>query len=381
MKVVLAIDSFKGSLTSIEAAEAASRGILTAIPCAEISVCPIADGGEGTTEAIIAATGGVMRNCEANDPLGRKVTARYGYIPSSGTAVMEMSAAAGITLVAPEERNPLLADTYGVGEMIKHAIDSGVRRFIIGIGGSATNDGGVGMLSALGFGFYKADGSAIERGAIGLSELQKIDTGTAIPELRECSFRVACDVRNPLCGKNGASHIYGEQKGADEKMRCLLDSYLERYACLTESLIPTADKCAEGAGAAGGLGFALLSYLGAEMSPGIELVTEVTGLEEKIKLADVVVTGEGRLDGQSIMGKVPVGVSRLAMKHGRMCIALAGSVTDDATKLHEYGIDAFFPIIPSPTTLADAMKPENAKKNLARAAEQAFRLIKRRFVI
>lgn len=376
MKIILAIDSFKGSMSSTEAAESAARGILSAIPCAKTEVCPIADGGEGTTEAIITAKGGVWRECEVSDPLSRRITARYGYLASSGTAVIEMSAAAGITLITPDERNPLYTTTYGVGEMIKDAMAHGARRFIIGLGGSATNDGGVGMLEALGFRFLRNDGTPIKLGAIGLRELVKIDTDTAIPELSECEFRVACDVKNPLCSENGASFVYGGQKGADDAMKQELDTLLKRYAELTMAVLPDADPDAEGAGAAGGLGFALLAYLGAKMQSGIELVIDVTGLEEKIKGADIVVTGEGRLDGQSCMGKAPVGVARIARKYGKPCIAFSGAVSADAVKLAEYGIDAFFPIVRKPVTLTEAMDIENAKRNMEDTVRQVFNLIR-----
>ena len=364
-------------MTSIEAAEAAARGILSTDPCAENVIVPIADGGEGTVEAIVCARHGTMCECTVTGPLGEPLTARYGLIDSDGIAVIEMSAAAGITLVPSERRNPLYTTTYGVGEMILDAISKGARRFIIGIGGSATNDGGVGMLAALGFRFSDKDGNPIKRGAIGLFDLAKIDTSMANSILSECQFRVACDVKNPLCGKNGASYVYGGQKGADEKMKRELDECLSHYADLTQRIIPSADKNAPGAGAAGGLGFALLSYLGAKMESGIDLVIEATGLEEHVKSADVVVTGEGRIDGQSYMGKAPVGVASIAKKHGKLCIALAGSVADDAVGLSEFGLDAIFSILSSPSSLEDAMNTENAKRNMENTARRVFGLIRK----
>lgn len=377
MKVVLAIDSFKGSMSSTEAAKAAARGVLSAYPCAENVIIPIADGGEGTAEAIVSARGGEWCECTVIGPIGEPVCARYGYMAESKTAVMEMSAAAGLPLVPEDKRNPMYTTTYGVGEMIRDAIARGARSFIIGIGGSATNDGGAGMLAALGFGLKKENGEPIALGALGLAELSGIELSDAIPELSECEFRVACDVKNPLCGKNGASYVYGGQKGADENMKAELDALLDKFATATESVIPTADRCAEGAGAAGGLGFALLSYLGAKLESGISLVIEASGLEEHIKSADVVVTGEGRIDGQSYMGKAPVGVASLAKKHGKLCVALAGSVAEDADGLSEHGIDAVFSILSSPTSLSEAMKPEVAKRNMENTARRVFSLIKK----
>lgn len=375
MRVVLAIDSFKGSLSSIEAAEAASLGIRRAHPEAECVISPIADGGEGTVDALAVALSGKMRSVKVTGPLGGTVNAEYCYIKETKTAVMEMAEAAGITLIEKEKRNPMLATTYGVGEMILDAINEGARHFIIGIGGSLTNDGGAGMLMALGVGLLDGYGKPIKLGAEGLKSLEKVDTGSLAPKISACDFRVACDVKNPLLGESGASYVYARQKGADDEMIAELDQLLSRFAEKTKVAIPTADETAEGTGAAGGLGFALLSYLGAKMSSGIELVMDITGLEEKIKNADIVVCGEGRLDGQSCMGKAPVGVATLAKKHGKRCIAFSGAIGEGAERLNAFGIDAFFPIIRRITTLDEAMDKENAAKNLADTAEQVFRLL------
>lgn len=372
----MAIDSFKGSLSSIEAAEAAVVGIRRVYPDAECIISPIADGGEGTSEALTTALGGEACTAVVSGPMGAPVSAKYGYIAATKTAIIEMSAAAGITLVAPEERSPMHASTYGVGEMILDAIARGARHFIVGIGGSATNDGGVGMLSALGYGLYDKCGAPIRRGAIGLYDLEKIDTGSALPMLAECDFRVACDVKNPLCGEYGASRVYARQKGADDEMIEELDGLLAKLARITREVIPTADDTREGAGAAGGLGYALMTYLGAEMSSGIDLVMELTGLEEKIAGADIVVCGEGRLDAQSCMGKAPTGVARLAKRHGKRCIAFSGAIGEGASRLNEYGIDAFFPILRRVMTLDEAMDKDNARENMANTAEQVFRLIR-----
>ena len=376
MKVTIAIDSFKGSLSTYEAGEAAALGIKRVFPDAVTEICPIADGGEGTAEAIISATHGKFVNVTVTGPLGEPVEAKYGITPD-GYAVIEMASAAGITLVPEGRRNPLYTTTYGVGELIHHAIlVSGCRKFTVGIGGSATNDGGVGMLSALGFRFLDKNGSSVREGALGLSTLEKIDVSGALPELSECEFSVASDVKNPLCGELGCSAVYGPQKGAAPESIRNMDEWLGHYARLTEKALGRDDSEYPGAGAAGGLGFAFLSYLGAALTSGIELVIERTGLLEKIQDTDIVITGEGRLDGQSCMGKAPVGVAKLAKKYGKPVIAFSGCVTDDARLTNAHGIDAFFPILKAPCTVEQAMDSENAKRNLSDTAEQAFRLIK-----
>ena len=376
MKVTVAIDSFKGSLSSLEAGNAAKGGILQAYPDAEVSVCPVADGGEGTMEALVSAGGGQWIEITVSDPLARPIKAKYGYLPHKKTAVIEMAEAAGITRISAEERDPMKTTTYGVGEMIADAIDRGCRRFIVGIGGSATNDGGVGMLQALGFAFFDNCGKQISRGAMGLSALASIDDSAKLEALSECSFLVACDVKNPLCGELGCSAVYGPQKGASAEQIKEMDGWLKGYAELTQKIIPSADPDFAGAGAAGGMGFALMSYLNARLVSGVELVLCEIGAEREIALSDVVVTGEGRLDGQSCMGKLPVGVAGIAKKYGKACVAFSGAVSEDAGELNSYGIDAFFPILRSVCTLEDAMKKENAAQNLCKTAEQAFRLIK-----
>ena len=376
MKICIAIDSFKGSLSTFEAGEAARRGVKAVYPKAEISVSPLADGGEGTVEAIVSASGGKMIEVSVSGPLGRSVKAKYGAIDGTKTAIIEMASAAGLTLLPEKDRNPLHTTTHGVGEIILDAMKRGCRKFIIGIGGSATNDGGVGMLSALGVAFLDKNGAPIKRGAAGLRDIAEIRTDGMPKELAKCRFSVACDVKNPLCGEQGCSAVYGPQKGATPMTIADMDRSLKKYAELTKKIFPKADPDLPGAGAAGGLGFAFTAYLGAKLRPGIDLVIEATGLGEKIKEADVVVTGEGRLDGQSAMGKAPVGVARLAKKQGKLVIALAGSIGDGAELCHAKGIDAHFPILRSPISLSEAMKPEVAKRNIALAAEEAFRLIR-----
>ena len=375
MKVVIAIDSFKGCLSSLEAGEALRLGLLRADPHAEVRLCPLADGGEGTVEALTAGLGGSFRSPVVTGPLGEPVTARYGILPDGRTAILEMSAAAGLPLVPPDRRDPLYTTTYGVGEMICDAIAQGCRRFVVGIGGSATNDGGVGMLQALGFELLDREGWPIPFGARGLAALKTIRADAALPELKDCVFRVACDVNNPLCGKNGCSAVFGPQKGASPAEIAHTDEWLSAYARLAQELNPAADPDYPGAGAAGGLGFAFLSFLNASLEPGAQIVLGETGLERFIREADVIVTGEGRLDGQTAMGKAPIAVAKLAKKHGKSVLAFAGSVAPDAAVCNAQGIDAFFPILRAPSTLAEAMEPEAAQANLSAAAEQVFRLL------
>ncbi|MDU5262422.1 MAG: glycerate kinase [Clostridium celatum] len=373
MKVVIAIDSLKGSLTSIEAGKAIKEGILNIVD-AEVIVKPLADGGEGTTEVLVEGLGGETVEVFVMGPQKDKIKAVYGYIAESKTAIIEMAAAAGIMLVG-EEKNPMEATTYGVGEMIKDAINRGCRNFIIGIGGSATNDGGIGMLTALGFDFYDNNGNKLGIDANELGKISIIFTENAMPELSECNFKIACDVSNQLCGENGATYIYGPQKGVTEEIKEKLDKDMAHYAKVTKKYLNNDYSEASGAGAAGGLGFAFLSYLHGDLQPGIELVIDTVKLEECIKDADYVITGEGCLDKQTAMGKAPVGVAKLAKKYDKTVIALAGSVTDDAVKCNENGIDAYFPILLKVIPLQEAMKKETARKNMVKTTEQIFRLI------
>ncbi len=379
MKVVAAIDSFKGSLTSIEAGQAAKEGILKACD-AQVMIKPIADGGEGTTDSLVEGLGGTYREVWVTGPNGGKVNARYGMLSDGKTVVMEMAQAAGITLVPRGQLNPWCATSFGVGEMIRDAVQKGGRNFIIGIGGSATTDGGVGMLQALGFKFYNAQKRQISEGIKELDQIAEIDCSQAMAELEDCTFRIACDVKNPLYGKNGAVYVYGPQKGVKESEKELLDVKMRHYAEMTKACLRKDHSMTEGAGAAGGMGYAFISYIpNAVLSPGIEIIMEAVQLEEAVSKADIVITGEGRMDSQTAMGKVPAGVARLAKKYGRPVIAFAGSVTDDAGLCNASGIDAFFPIVRGITTLEEAMNPETAKKNMRLTAEQVFRLISARF--
>ena len=376
MKVVIAIDSFKGSLGSIAAGNAAAEGILRVYPYAKIDVRPIADGGEGTVDALAMGMGGNKCKIRVTGPLGEQVECEYGVIDGESLAVIEMSAAAGITLVPEDKRNPLNTTTYGVGEMIRDAISRGCRRFIVGIGGSATNDAGIGMLQALGFGIYDKSGAQVDFGAKGLKDISYVADDNVIPELKDCEFNIACDVKNPLCGENGCSAVYGPQKGADSDMIAKMDSWLESFADIAKKSFSRADKNAAGAGAAGGLGFAFLAFLNGKLTGGIDLVLKETKLESYVKNADVVITGEGRLDAQTAMGKAPAGVAAMAKKYGKPVIAFSGAVTKEATVCNDCGIDAFFPILRRISTLNEAMDIENAHANMADTAEQVFRAIK-----
>ena len=375
MKAVIAIDSLKGSLSSLQAGEAVRKGILRAIPDANVYISPVADGGEGTVEALVKGMNGHLETITASDPLGRPANCTYGILPDQQTAIIEMAAAAGLPLLSPDERNPLYTTTYGVGELIRDAISKGCRRFIVGIGGSATNDGGIGMLQALGYGVLNQDGNQVPFGAIGLKEIISVTDTSAIPELRECSFQIACDVNNPLYGENGCSAVFGPQKGADTSMISEMDNWLKAYASLCAKSFPPADPDFPGCGAAGGLGFAFLTFTRSVLESGIKIVLEETRLEDHIQDADIVVTGEGRLDAQTIMGKAPVGIARIAKKYQKPVIAFSGCVTNDAALCNEHGIDAFFPILRNVSTLSDAMRPDAAAQNLTDTAEQVFRLI------
>ena len=374
MKVTVAIDSFKGSLSSAEASALVKKGVMKADPSSQVVTLPIADGGEGTVRAI-ASAGGRLSSRTVTGPLGEPVEAEY-CITGEGIAVIEMASAAGITLLKKEERDPMRTTTYGVGELIRFiAEEEGVRRFTVGLGGSATNDGGTGMLAALGFGLTDREGVPIMPGAYGLSELCHVDSKNVPHYLSECSFTVASDVDNPLTGERGASAVFGPQKGATPEQVGILDGYLSRFADLSAEYLGRDMRNEPGAGAAGGCGFAFLAYLGATVRPGIETVCEAVGLEAAIADSDLVITGEGRLDGQSVMGKAPVGVARIAKKYGKMTLALAGCVAAGAEECNRYGIDAFFPIADGPMTPEEAMHPENAARNLERTAEQAMRLV------
>ncbi len=375
MKILVAIDSFKGSLTSLQAGNAVKEAIHKIDASAQVVVKPLADGGEGTVEALASSPNAEMIRLTVCGPLSEPVDAGYCILKDSGTAVIEMAAAAGLPLLPANKRNPLLTTTYGVGQLIRDALQRGCRQLIVGIGGSATNDGGTGMLQALGYDLLDVNGKPIPLGAQGLQMLHEIRIDRVLPELAECRFQVACDVNNPLCGENGCSAVYGPQKGASPDMIRQMDIWLQNYAALVRTVCAKADPEFPGAGAAGGLGFAFLALMGAALRPGIEIVLESTGIEQEIQNADIVVTGEGRLDAQTVMGKAPIGVACLAKKYGKKVIAFSGCVGADAERCNDHGIDAFFPILRNITTLEEALEPRQAYENLTATAYQVFRLL------
>lgn len=359
-KIVLAIDSFKGSASSLAVEEHVAKGIQAVVPDAECVLVPVADGGEGTVEAIVDARHGVYHEADVMGPLGQPVKARYGMIDNETIAVLEMSAASGITLVNKDELNPLRATTYGTGQMILDAINRGAKEIYMGIGGSATNDGGMGMAAALGAKFLDKNGNELEPVVTSLAQLDRIDCGGIDPRIADVRFTILCDVTNPLCGPHGASHIFGGQKGADEEMKILLDSYLELYAACIERDLGVSVKDIPGAGAAGGLGAGMIAFTKAHKQSGIDAVLKLIRLEEQIGEADLVVTGEGRMDNQTAFGKAPVGVSCLAQKQNIPVVAVVGSRSLDTEAVYEKGISLILDIINEPMPLEEAMKNVDA---------------------
>lgn len=375
MKVVVAIDSFKGSLSSLNLSNAIEKGVKNIYPDSEVIKVPIADGGEGTIDALIEGTNGKIIELEVNDPLMRPVKAKYGIMGHKDIAVIEMAIASGLPLVEIDKRDPSITTSFGTGELIRDAIEKGCREFIIGIGGSATNDGGLGMLQALGYRFLDKDGEELHGCGNSLIKVEKIDSSKALKELKECSFLIACDVDNPFYGEKGAAHVYAKQKGASEEMILSLDKGLEKFAKTIKKLLDI-DINVSGAGAAGGLGGGFFAFLNGQLKPGIDIVLEEVELSSHIKEADFVITGEGRIDFQSIMGKAPTGVSKLCKEKNIPVIALAGMVTEDAVATHDYGIDSIFSIMNSPMSLEEAMDSDNTSKLVTKNIEEIFRLIK-----
>lgn len=375
MKIVIAPDSFKENLTSMEAAAEIETGLRRVWPKARCVKVPMADGGEGTVQSLVDATGGRFVECEVTGPLGEKVKAVYGLLGGGRTAVMEMAAASGLPLVARERRNPLLTTSYGTGEMLLHALRSGAREIIIGIGGSATNDGGAGMAQALGVAFIDADGNAItdRLGGGMLARVARIDLGGLPPEVRHAVVQVACDVTNPLCGPKGASHVYGPQKGATPEMIETLDRNLAHLAAIIrrDTGIDVADR--PGAGAAGGMGAGLMAFTGATLKRGVELVVEATGLDRHMKGAALAVTGEGRVDFQTAFGKTPSGVAMAARRHGVPVVAIGGGLADDASGVFGHGIDGLETATPNAMDLDTAIR--KSRQYLQDAGERVARLI------
>ena len=375
MKIVISIDSLKGSLTSMEAANAIKAGILNVDKNSEIKILPLADGGEGTVDALVEGMKGEAKIVTVSGPMNEKVNAKYGILKETNTAILEMAESSGFALVPVGFGNPMKTTTYGVGEMIKEAMDKGCRNFIVGIGGSATNDGGVGMLQALGYEFYDENNNLVGLGGEVLNQIKGIKVDNRLKELDECNFKIACDVTNPLYGENGAAYIYGPQKGATHEMVVELDRGLRNFAEVVKKDLGKDVAHVEGVGAAGGLGFGFLAFLNSKLESGIKIILEEIKLEEAVKDADIVITGEGRLDNQTAMGKAPIGVAKIAKKYGAKVIGIAGAITDDAVLCNEEGIDAYFSIVNGAMSLEDAINKENAIKNMTATTSQIFRLI------
>ncbi|MBD3921826.1 glycerate kinase [Paenibacillus sp. PR3] len=377
MKVVIAIDSFKGSISSIEAATAAAAGVKDIFEDAEVITIPLADGGEGTVDALIQAAGGERIVRAVTGPLGEPVQAGYGLLDGGATAVIEVAAACGLTLVPPAKRDPLMTTTFGVGELIADALERGCRRLIVGLGGSATNDAGAGMLQALGCTLRDADGADIARGGA-LASLATIDRSGLHPRLADDSvcIEVACDVDNPLHGPEGAAHVFAPQKGASPAAVDALDTGLRRFADVAREQLGCDVQRIPGAGAAGGLGAAFAGLLGAAMRPGAALVLEAAGFDRLLEGCDFVVTGEGRLDGQTARGKAPLAVAAAAAARGIPVIALAGSVAPEADNLASHGITAALSIGPGPMPLEQAMLPDTALQGMRRTTRELFRLLR-----
>lgn len=373
MKFVLAPDSFKESMTSIEACDAMERGIKKIIKDATCIKVPMADGGEGTVKALAVATGGIIKKAKVKDPLGNTIEASFGILGNSKTAVIEMAEASGLALIDNEKRNPMITTTYGTGELIKEALDCGVESIIIGIGGSATNDGGAGMLQALGVKLLDENSNELSFGGGELSKLKRIDISNLDKRLKDIKIEVACDVENTLCGESGASFVFGPQKGATEEMVINLDNNLKHFSEKIKEYLGKDIENVKGSGAAGGLGAALLAFLDAKLKSGIELVIKYTELEEKLKEADYLLTGEGSIDNQTIYGKTLMGVSSVAKRQGVKTIAFGGRVLDGIDELYKLGVTSIFSITPAVITLEEALG--NGSANLEKTVENVVRLL------
>ncbi|EEY45496.1 glycerate kinase [Vibrio mimicus] len=372
MKVVIAPDSFKESLTAKQVCDAIQAGLARVWNDAKFVAIPVADGGEGTVQSLVDATQGRIVEVKVMGPQGKRVEAFYGMLGDNQTAVIEMAAASGLHHVPIAQRDPKLTTSFGTGELIRHALDQGVTKLIIGLGGSATNDGGVGLLAALGARFTNADGEPIQLTGGGLRELANIDLRDFDPRLQDCDLLVACDVNNPLCGDKGASAVFGPQKGATPDDVRLLDGALQQFGLLTEKVTGKAVLQSAGAGAAGGMGAALLAYTHATLRPGIEIVLDTVQLAHQVSDADLVITGEGRIDSQTVHGKTPMGVAKVAKRFDVPVIALSGCTGENYQAVYQCGIDAVFAAVPRAMTLEDALKESDF--NLADLAENVARL-------
>ena len=374
MKVVVAPDSYKGSISALAVAEAIERGVRAVFPDAEVAKVPIADGGEGTVDALVAATGGRVEEREVRGPLGAPVRARWGVLGSGDAAVIEMAAASGLPLVPKDRRDPRVTTTYGTGELVRAALDAGLRKLVVGIGGSATNDGGTGLARALGIRFLDGRGAELPEGGAALSRLARIDLSGLDPRVAQAKIVVACDVDNPLTGPRGASAVYGPQKGATPDMVRELDAALAHYAEVARAATGRDVAGRPGAGAAGGLGAGFLFFTPAELRPGVEIVLETTGFDALVASADLVITGEGRTDFQTAMGKAPVGVATAAKRHGVPVVCLAGGLGEGADDVLQAGIDAVASTVPAPMTLEECIA--RGAGLVEEAAARVCRLVK-----
>ncbi|WP_128893765.1 glycerate kinase family protein [Longirhabdus pacifica] len=375
MNILVAMDSLKGSLSSSEANEMIKKGLQQANPQFHVKTVPIADGGEGTVDAFVVGLHGTYVKTEVTGPLGTPTTATYGLIHEGKTAVIEVAEACGLPLVDPRHKQAMEATSYGVGELICHAIDDGCESVYIGLGGSATTDAGVGMLQALGFQFLDANGNAIGLGGKHLTSIQTMNTTNVHKALQHVTFHILCDVQNPLYGPNGAAYIFSPQKGASPEEVQSLDKGLQHFSSLVHTEMGVDLQRYAGGGAAGGLGAACLGFLQGEFVSGVSFLLEQLKMEAKLRDVQVVITGEGRLDAQSAMGKAPTGIAKLAKQQGIAVIALAGDVSLSDSHIHEFGIDAFFSIVQGPISLQQAIQPEQASTNLLKTAEQVGRLL------
>lgn len=372
MKIVIAPDSFKESLSAAGVASALARGLRQALPEAEVIECPLGDGGEGTLDAVLAATGGEVREARVTGPLGELVTARWGWLAEQRTAFVEMASASGLELVPRARRDVRVATSHGTGELLRAALDAGAERLVLAIGGSATNDSGAGVLQALGVRLLDGQGQALAPGGAALASLASLDLTDLHPRLAAVEVVIAADVDNPLCGPQGASQIFGPQKGASPEQVRELDAALAHFATVTAATLGRDVSEQPGAGAAGGVGFAALAFLQATFRPGIEVVAELVGLEKALEGADLAVTGEGRLDGQTLRGKTPAGVLRLAQRHGVPVVAVAGSLGEGYDALYQQGLAAAFSLVPGPLSLEEALA--QAEGLLERTARDIGRL-------
>ena len=373
MKILVAPQEFKGSISALSAAEAAKTGILRVFPQAEVVLCPVADGGDGTLETLVEVSGGEVRVCSVQNPIGETIQAQWGAMGDGVTAVIEMARTSGLALLSLAERDPLNASTYGLGQAISEALDEGFRRFIVGIGGSATNDAGAGMAQALGANLLDSHGNTINFGGAALANLQTVDISNMDSRIKDSEFLVACDVSNPLTGAEGASAVYGPQKGATPEMVQSLDDALSNFASVVKKDLKKDVSEISGAGAAGGLGAGMMAFMGAELKAGVDIVLDTVNLRDKLSSVDLVITGEGGMDFQTVYNKAPIGVARIASEHNIPTIAIAGLLGSNFKIVHEHGILAATSIVNGPITLEEAS--ERAFELISDSVEESLRFI------